>query len=230
MIASLKLSDADQVRQLSRQVSALRWIFPLVLFGIVAIFETNEHIIVNRNADSNFTRELIIFGIIGPSLVFFVLSWIHGSLLKLARAYDEIRLLNADLERRIEARTRDLENANNELRQLDRVKSEFVSLVSHEFRAPLTNIQGGLELVLREGKINDDNIIQSLYVVQSEVARLANLVRNILDVSALELGHLLLRLGPVATNCKRLAALCAGVSFLSPAQYHYSTANPAYLG
>lgn len=198
MIASLKLTDADQVRNLSRQVSIVRWVIPLLLFGVVLIFETSEHIITNGNADYNFSREVILFGVIGPSVVFVVLSWIHSSLLKLARAYDEIHLLNVDLEHRIEARTRDLEKANDELRQLDRIKSEFVSLVSHEFRAPLTNIQGGLELALQEGKTKDENLIRVLSVVQAEVARLANLVCNILNVSALEMGHLPLRLGPVA--------------------------------
>ena len=41
----------------------------------------------------------------------------------------------------------DLAAANAELRQLDRLKSEFVSLVSHQLRAPLTNIRGALEIV-----------------------------------------------------------------------------------
>ena len=44
----------------------------------------------------------------------------------------------------------DLERANSELRQLDRMKSEFVSLVSHQLRAPLTNINGALELVAQD--------------------------------------------------------------------------------
>ena len=62
MIASLKLSDADQVRHLSRQVAVIRWVVPLFLFSIVLLFEVHEHIIINRDADYNFARELVIFG------------------------------------------------------------------------------------------------------------------------------------------------------------------------
>ena len=50
----------------------------------------------------------------------------------------------------LESANVDLARANRELRQLDRMKSEFVSLVSHQLRAPLTNINGALELVAQD--------------------------------------------------------------------------------
>jgi len=57
---------------------------------------------------------------------------------QLAMATEELRRRNAELE-----------NANLELHKLDELKSEFVSMVSHELRAPLTNMNGSLELLLQ---------------------------------------------------------------------------------
>ncbi len=67
--------------------------------------------------------------------------------------------MNEALEQKVEERTRDLacmvvdlEKLNQELQQLDQLKSDFVTLVSHELRAPLTNIRSGVELILETGE------------------------------------------------------------------------------
>nr|NIW44977.1 PAS domain S-box protein [Gammaproteobacteria bacterium]NIX54640.1 PAS domain S-box protein [candidate division Zixibacteria bacterium] len=64
----------------------------------------------------------------------------------------EIRELNTHLNDLVEKRTRELDekveelaNANERLKKLDQTRSEFVSLVSHQIRAPLTNIKGAVE-------------------------------------------------------------------------------------
>jgi signal transduction histidine kinase len=70
-------------------------------------------------------------------------------------ARQDLEALNTVLEDRVQQRTlalestvADLERLNRELQELDRLKNEFVALVSHELRAPLTNIRTGIELVL----------------------------------------------------------------------------------
>lgn len=129
--------------------------------------------------------------------MFFILSWIRQNLLQLVTAYEEIHSLNSDLETRIEERTAELVQANENLRQLDHLKSEFVSLVSHELRTPLTNIHGGIELVLQNLDPCAESSSRILRVVQSEGERLGKLVRHILDVSALQAGQLQLNCGLV---------------------------------
>ncbi len=184
--------------KLAQQVSLMRWILPPALALFVLIFEFSEHTVVhNSPLESDFYLELLFFGLIGPILVGAVLSWIVHDLHELRHAYQAIHSLNAELEHKVAVRTEELARANAELRELDRLKSEFVSLVSHELRAPLTNIQGGLELVLSNNAVCPA-VENNLIIIQSEVRRLIRLVQQILDVSVMESGQLALNLGPIA--------------------------------
>jgi signal transduction histidine kinase len=91
----------------------------------------------------------------------------------------------------------DLEKLNKELQQLDQLKSDFVTLVSHELRAPLTNIRSGVELALETGEAAPDDVLETLTLVKTETERLSHFVETILDLSALEAGRFPLTLQPV---------------------------------
>ncbi len=111
---------------------------------------------------------------------------------------------NAVLERRVSERTLELAETverlrrmNLELQELGRLKSEFVTLVSHELRAPLTNIRAGIELTAGGTNPEVDAAAQErLALVAAETERLARFVEAILDLSALEAGRFPLRPGP----------------------------------
>lgn len=100
----------------------------------------------------------------------------------------------AESNRELRKRQRELEKANEDLKQLDQLKSEFVSLVSHELRAPLANISGSLELLLSDVNSLTTNQRDLLTLANDQVARLARLVRGILNVSRIEAGQTLLQL------------------------------------
>ena len=87
---------------------------------------------------------------------------------------------------------------NERLRELDRLKDEFVALVSHELRTPLTSIRGYLELVL-EGEAGDltDEQRQFLGVVERNAHRLLGLVGDLLFLAQVEAGKLSLEIGAV---------------------------------
>jgi PAS domain S-box-containing protein len=130
----------------------------------------------------------------------------------LKRAYEqiaadraELERLNAQLELKVAEKTASLSQAysqleeqNRELQQLDEMKTDFVSMVSHELRAPLTNINGGIELLLTGRYDLAQRVRQNLVLVQAEIRRLTRFVETILDLSALEAGRLPLYPGPVA--------------------------------
>jgi PAS domain S-box-containing protein len=136
------------------------------------------------------------------------------------KAYDELKVvygqleeLNQKLEQKVEERTgtlqdayRKLEEQNSMLQELDKLKSDFVSMVSHELRTPLTSLNGGLELLLnRKGRSIPDQ--EPLSLMKNEVQRLTCFVENILDISAMEAGRLEVQPVPVS-----LAAIAENVS------------------
>ncbi|MBI3968752.1 MAG: response regulator [Chloroflexi bacterium] len=83
-------------------------------------------------------------------------------------------------------------------REVDRMKTEFVSLVSHELRTPLTSIKGYVDLLVN-GEVGELSADQQefLEVVKSNADRLAALINDLLDVSRIEAGKVELRLDAV---------------------------------
>jgi signal transduction histidine kinase len=92
-----------------------------------------------------------------------------------------------------EAARRTLTEQNKRLRELDRLKDEFLSLVSHELRTPLTSIRGYLELVLDEeaGEVNPEQR-RFLQAVERNSQRLLRLVGDLLFVAQADAGRLTL--------------------------------------
>ncbi len=78
----------------------------------------------------------------------------HLRLHELQRA---LKSQNERLEEAVAARTRELANANERLTLLDRSKSDFLNLISHEFRTPLNGLLGVSELILEEMPSADES-------------------------------------------------------------------------
>jgi signal transduction histidine kinase len=83
-------------------------------------------------------------------------------------------------------------------REVERFKSQFVSLVSHELRTPLTSIRGYVELLLDgdAGELQDEQI-EFLEPVLRNANHLTSLVNDLLEVSRIESGALKLKLEPL---------------------------------
>ncbi len=81
------------------------------------------------------------------------------------------------------------------LKELDRMKTEFVSMVSHELRTPLTSIKGYVSM-LREGELGKMTPEQQefLDITLANADRLMGLINDLLDISRIESGRLRLSL------------------------------------
>jgi len=93
------------------------------------------------------------------------------------------------LEQKVADRTVELMIANEKLKDLDKLKSDFVSNVSHELRTPLTAIKGSVDNML-DGITGSLNEKQNRYLgrVKSNSDRLARLINDLLDLSRIEAG------------------------------------------
>ncbi len=88
--------------------------------------------------------------------------------------------------------------------EVDRLKSEFVATVSHELRTPMTAIKGYVEILLMgaAGAINE-NQSHFLDIVKNNIDRLNVLVSDLLDISRIEAGRVIL--SPQALDIRELA-------------------------
>jgi two-component system sensor histidine kinase BarA len=93
------------------------------------------------------------------------------------------------LETKVDERTRELQEANARLQELDRVKTLLVSNASHELRTPLTSIKVHVRNLLDgvTGALGSDQA-ESLDRVHANVERLRTLIDDLLDLSRLQTG------------------------------------------
>jgi len=98
--------------------------------------------------------------------------------------------------RQLESHNRRLRDDADRLRELDRMKDEFISLVSHELRTPLTSIRGYVELLQEDGRMSDEQQ-RYLAVVDRNTSRLLDLVSDLLFLAQLDAGKLAFELRPV---------------------------------
>jgi PAS domain S-box-containing protein len=73
-------------------------------------------------------------------------------------------------------------------REIDRMKSDFISSVSHELRTPLTSIKAYAETMLSDKNMADETRNEFLGVINEESDRLNNLINGILEISRIESG------------------------------------------
>jgi two-component system sensor histidine kinase BarA len=94
------------------------------------------------------------------------------------------------LETKVAERTRELQQANIRLQELDRIKTALVSNASHELRTPLTSIKVHVSNLLDgvTGALGSGQA-ESLNRVQANVERLRRLIDDLLDLSRLQTGH-----------------------------------------
>jgi signal transduction histidine kinase len=125
------------------------------------------------------------------------------------RSHDEIEILAdsfnhmterlQEIVRQLEESNRKLGDANVDLKELDRMKSDLLANVSHELRTPLTAIKGYTDYMLERklGPVTEKQE-KGLVVMQRNLDRLSRSISALLDFSRMDVGRLPLNLQPFA--------------------------------
>lgn len=113
----------------------------------------------------------------------------------------QLKLYTQQLVERLEGKVREMQEANERLRELDRMKSDFIILVSHELRTPLTLINGYSFLLKDRAKQAEAEADSQLAYIANGLTkgidRLGQVINEIISVSRIAAGTLDLALGPV---------------------------------
>ncbi|HSP07107.1 MAG TPA: ATP-binding protein [Acidobacteriota bacterium] len=129
-----------------------------------------------------------IHGVLGVySEEFSAFKFEHMQLLIMIADEAGLALENSKLYDALTDKVSQLERLNKELRQLDKMKSEFLANVSHELRTPLTCIKGYVEFIRKE-KLGPITQLkgEGLNVAQRNILRLERLINDLLDYTRLE--------------------------------------------
>jgi signal transduction histidine kinase len=211
MASRLPIPNPGGARRIAALVDRLRVTLPLVTLAVVVLHQLWETQVSDSWPPSaRLVEGVVVYGIVGPLVMFWTLDWIGRAARSFAAADEQVHELNRELEERVAERTSQLERAtaelrakneallaaNVELQEVDALKDDFVDLVSHELRAPLTNINASVELLM--GSELPAEAIGKLSIIGDESERLTRLVRSILDVSRIQAGRLEVRAAPVA--------------------------------
>jgi signal transduction histidine kinase/ActR/RegA family two-component response regulator len=198
--AALKIVQTDRGKHL---MDAIRQ-------QIAAMKNEENRILERRTAATQKKAQTTAILLISSSLLAFVLValsaiTVHRDIAKRRQVEEQLRLINEDLEQRVHDRTQALEQTN-------RLKDEFLSILSHELRNPLNAMLGWAKL-LRAGKLSDDKVEQGLEVIERNARSQAQLIEDLLDISRIITGKLRLSVRPVSP----VAIIEAAIDTMRPA-------------
>lgn len=166
------------------------------LLIILPLIVNDEHIGIfglgeKQSGDTYSDQDIRVLEILGPQLAVAIQN---------SQEYEEIKRFNITLKEEVDRATKELRDANEQLKQLDKMKDEFVSLASHELKTPMASIKSYLWFIIFGGeKVGTLNEKQKMYAdrAYNAVERLIKLVTDMLNMSRLEGGRIKLTLAQI---------------------------------
>ena len=109
-------------------------------------------------------------------------------------AEEQVRQVNAELEKRVADRTAELSRVNDELRQASRAKDDFLAALSHELRTPLTPVLMSAAMMESDATL-DPELREQLAMMRHNIELEARLIDDLLDLTRIARGKLELQRG-----------------------------------
>lgn len=158
--------------------------------GVSGVFLLGE----KKSGEMFNANDIKVFEIIGPEI---------SMAIENAKSYEKIEKFNITLRQEIKKAVAELEKKNEQLKELDRAKDEFISMASHQLRTPLTAIKGYLSMLL-EGDAGEVKLSQYDFVNEAfqGANRMVGLINDLLNVSRMETGRFFL--DPKETNMENI--------------------------
>lgn len=203
-----------------QQFNLIRFLVPISLFLFVLTYESAEHQVTWGAVDFQMVSEVFYFGVLNPVLVFLAFSHVSILLQELVAANRKTEEANQRLEQQVAERTSTLSIRNGELaraiaelQKLDQMKSDFVAMVSHELRGPLTNLHGALEVAMQSAPARASAELHTiLSIMAEENSRLQRFSQMVLDISRIDAGKLTLNPGPTLICPLMERVICSGLT------------------
>jgi len=178
------------------------WLLNALTFGVINIVMSNSFLtklsIDRFELYNEFHRIRMVTGltflfssIVGTIIILIVVRGIVKPINRLSTASKEVAKGNFDIEVKVKSKdeigqlTADFNLMIKELKNIDFLRKDFVSNVSHEFKTPITAIKGFAKLI-RDGKLADDQLSEYSEIIVDESARLSLLSSNLLKLSELD--------------------------------------------
>ncbi|PZR72766.1 MAG: hypothetical protein DLM52_12250 [Chthoniobacterales bacterium] len=151
---------------------------------------------------------------------------------------EELRMLNAELERRVADRTAKLNSLNDELRRASKAKDDFLAVLSHELRTPLTPALAAATDLAADEELAPE-LREQLARIRRNVQLEARLIDDLLDLTRITRGKIELHLETADTHRLLLDALeivdedirqkKLEVSVGLAAEHHHTVADPVRM-
>lgn len=142
-----------------------------------------------KNGMAYTTQDIMVLDVISKQL---------GVAVENALQYRRIEQFSQELKVKIKEATIRLKNANEKLKELDKLKDEFLNVAAHELRAPMTAVKGYLSMIEEEYRADMPKEIKDFVDGALEgTEREIRLVNNMLNVSRIEENRLVFKLGKI---------------------------------
>jgi len=179
---------------------------------LVTYARRNKISLDNKKADPRLVNfaEKVLSGVIGSASARIMVSSVTkeeelriDEVLKILRESQQMIGLNRELRKKsmeLERATTQLTEANEQLKDMDKAKDEFLSTVTHELRTPVTSIRAMAEIVHDNADMDEEQRQYFLSGVIKETERLSHLITQVLNLEKYESGKQQLNISSVQLN------------------------------